>query len=68
MEQDIIKKEFRHGYENVKPASVERCKEVFEYFEIPTDLWTLLQVANNRVKLRLLLIDIYIVNNRSRKM
>lgn len=67
MEQDLIKKEIRHGYENVKPASVERCKEVFEYLEIPTNLWTLLQVANNRVKLRLLLIDLYIVNNRLRK-
>lgn len=67
MELEVIRRKFRRGCENVKPASVERCKEVFEYLEIPTNLWTLLQVAKNRVKLRLLLIDLYIVNNRSRK-
>lgn len=65
MEPDVIKRIFRPGYENVKPASVGRCKEVFEYLEIPSDLWAFLQDANNRKDIRLLLIDTYLINNRT---
>jgi putative restriction endonuclease len=38
MELEVIRRKFRRGCENVKPASIERCQEVYEYLEIPKDL------------------------------
>lgn len=66
MEQEVIRHKVKLGFERVKPASIERCQQVFEYLEIPSNLWTLLQDANYRKDIRLLLIDMYLINNRTK--
>lgn len=67
MEQDVVRYKVRPEYEKVKPACVERCQQVFEYLEIPSDLWTLLQDENYRKDIRLLLIDKYLIKKRTKK-
>ncbi len=66
MEQDVIQNKVRPGFEHIKPASIERCQQVFEFLEIPMDLWALLQDNNYRKDFRLLLIDTYLIKNRTK--
>lgn len=67
IEQNILRKEYNHGCENARcPGSIGRCNEVFAYIEIPSDLFLLLQEDEFRSVLRMMIIDVYITNNRIR--
>ncbi len=67
MEQNILRKEYNHGYENARcPSSIERCNDIFAYIEIPSDLFSLLQEEEFRSILRMMILDVYIINNRTK--
>jgi hypothetical protein len=64
IEQDVIIHNPRPGYENVKPASINKCAEVYEFMEIPPSLWKLLTDVSNRNILRELLVQSYLINKQ----
>ena len=66
MEQDVVYRKFKAGQENIKPANIECSKEVYEYFEIPSKLWCLLQDEKSKDDIRQLLINTYIINNKTK--
>jgi putative restriction endonuclease len=64
MELDIIFKVSDIDYDNQKPQCIERCLEVYKYFEFSPILWKALQNERDRNDIKRLLIDKYIINNR----
>ncbi len=64
IEQDVIIHNPRPGYENVKPASINKCGEVYEFMKIHPSLWKLLTDVYNRNRLRELLVQSYLINNQ----
>lgn len=65
MENSIIHKVYNTGFEGVKPNSLKRCEVVFNYLEIPHNLWFFLQDKKNLNNLRNKIINTYIFNNKS---
>ena len=65
MEDSIIHKVYNSGFEGVKPNSLKQCKVVFNYLEIPRNLWEFLQENENLNSLKNNIINIYISNNKS---
>ena len=63
MEDNIIHKEWNVGFEGVKPNSLSRSHEAFDYLEIASDLWEALQDKATLQRIRERLIETYIVNN-----
>lgn len=64
IEQDVIIHKTRPGYENVRPASIKKCSEVYDFMEIPSSLWKLLTDVCNRNRFRELLVHSYLINNK----
>lgn len=67
MEDSIVHKEYNIGFNGVKPNSLKRCEVVFNYLEIPRNLWEYLQDDENLNRLRNEIINTYISNNKTNK-
>ena len=67
MEDSIVHKVYNTGFDGVKPNSLKRCEVVFNYLEIPRNLWDFLHDNENLNSLRNKIINTYIPNNKSSK-
>ena len=52
MEDSIVHKVYNTGFDGVKPNSLKRCEVVFNYLEIPRNLWDFLHDNENLNTLR----------------
>lgn len=64
MEDTIVHKKYNTGFDGVKPNSLKRCEVVFNYLEIPRNLWDFLQDDKNLNSLRNNIISTYISSNK----
>ena len=63
MEDSIIHKEWNDGFYGVQPRTLKRCKVIFKYFEMASDLWNALQDRGVSDSIKLRLIETYIQGN-----
>ena len=64
MEDSIVHKEYNTGFDGIKPNSLKRCEIVFNYLEIPRNLWDFLHDNKNLNSLRNKIINTYIPNHK----